>query len=75
MNLPKYPLVSSDKMMTFEFVSEGKNGIIYKIVKLDKSLSKLDDEILFPKKLEKANRMLKEIGLPKQWTRIANKNA
>ncbi len=45
------------------------------IVKVDKSLSKLDDEILFPEKLEKANRMLKEIGLPKQWTRIANKNA
>ncbi len=33
MNLPKYPLASSDKMMTFEFVSEGKNGIIHKIVK------------------------------------------
>ncbi len=33
MKLPKYPLASSDKMMTFEFVSEGQKGIIYKIVK------------------------------------------
>ena len=33
MKLPKYPLASSDKMMTFEFPSEGKKGIIYKIVK------------------------------------------
>jgi hypothetical protein len=33
MKLPKYPLTSSEKMMTFEFVSEGKNGLIYKLVK------------------------------------------
>ncbi len=33
MKLPKYPLASSDKMMTFEFISEGKKGIIHKIVK------------------------------------------
>ena len=33
MKLPKYPLSSSDKMMTFEFISEGNKGIIYKIVK------------------------------------------
>lgn len=33
MKLPKYPLASSDKMMTFEFVSEGKKGLIHKIVK------------------------------------------
>ncbi len=33
MNLPKYPLASSDKMMTFEFISEGKKGAIHKIVK------------------------------------------
>ncbi len=32
MNLPKYTLVSSDKMTTFEFVSEGNNGKIHKIV-------------------------------------------
>ncbi len=33
MKLPKYPLASSDKMMTFEFVSEGKKGLIHKLVK------------------------------------------
>ncbi len=38
------------------------------IVKIDKSLSKFDNKILFPEKLEKANEMLKNIGLPKQWT-------
>ena len=38
------------------------------IVKIDKSLNKFDDEILFPEKLEKANKMLKNIGVPKQWT-------
>ncbi len=38
------------------------------IVTIEESLNKLDDKILFPKKLEKANEMLKKIGLPKQWT-------
>ena len=33
MNLPKYPLSSSEKMMTFEFASEGSKGIILKLVK------------------------------------------
>lgn len=33
MKLPKYPLASSDKMMTFEFVSEGKKGLIHKLVR------------------------------------------
>mgnify|MGYP000356744781 CR=1 FL=1 len=33
MKLPKYPLASSDKMMTFEFVSEGNKGLIHKLVK------------------------------------------
>jgi hypothetical protein len=37
------------------------------IVTIDKSLNKLDNEILFPEKLEKANNMLKKVGLPKQW--------
>ena len=32
MNLPRYPLTSSDKMLTFEFVSEGKKGLINKLV-------------------------------------------
>ena len=33
MKLPKYPLASSDKMMTFEFISEGSKGLIHKLVR------------------------------------------
>ena len=32
MNLPKYPLASSEKLLTFEFISEGRKGIIHKLV-------------------------------------------
>ncbi|MCF8295444.1 MAG: hypothetical protein K9I34_05195 [Bacteroidales bacterium] len=35
------------------------------IVLVDKSLDFFNDKILFPKKLEKANEMLKKVGLPK----------
>jgi hypothetical protein len=38
------------------------------IVKIDKSLNKYDEIVLFPDKLEKANEMLRKVGLPKQWT-------
>ena len=38
------------------------------IVKIDKSLNKYDDIVVFPAKLEKANEMLRKVGLPKQWT-------
>lgn len=38
------------------------------IVTVDKSLNKYDKKVLFPEKLEKANKMLKKVGLPKQWT-------
>jgi hypothetical protein len=38
------------------------------IVKVDKSLNKYDDIVLFPDKLEKANEMLRKVGLPRQWT-------
>ena len=38
------------------------------IVRVDKSLNKYDDKILFPEKLEKTNEMLRKVGLPKQWT-------
>ncbi len=38
------------------------------IVKINNSLDKFDEKILFPEKLEKANEMLKKNGLPKQWT-------
>ena len=37
------------------------------IVRVDKSLNNYDGKILFPDKLEKANEMLRKIGLPKQW--------
>ena len=37
------------------------------IVRIDESLNKYDNKILFPDKLEKANEMLRNIGLPKQW--------
>jgi hypothetical protein len=42
------------------------------IVRVDNSLKKYDDKILFPDKLEKANEMLKKIGLPKQWMPVTN---
>ncbi len=35
------------------------------IVLIDKSLDFFNDITLFPKKVEKANKMLKNIGLPK----------
>ncbi len=39
------------------------------IVKIDNSLDKYDNIIMFPDKLEKANEMLRKVGLPKQWTK------
>ena len=42
------------------------------IVRVDNSLNRYDNKILFPDKLEKANEMLRRIGLPKQW--IAEKS-
>lgn len=35
------------------------------IVRIDKSLNKYDEVVLFPEKLEKANEMLRTKGLPK----------
>jgi hypothetical protein len=32
MRLPKYPLASTDDLTTFEFISEGPNGLIHKLV-------------------------------------------
>ena len=37
------------------------------IVQIDTSLNKYKDVVLFPDKLEKANEMLRTVGLPKQW--------
>ena len=33
MKLPKYPLASSDKLLTYEFISEGPKGLIHKLVR------------------------------------------
>ncbi len=33
MRLPKYPLASSDRLLTFEFISEGQKGLIHKLVR------------------------------------------
>ncbi len=35
------------------------------VVLIDKTLDFFNDKVLFPKKLEKANEMLKKVGLPK----------
>ncbi len=34
-------------------------------VSIDKSLNQYENKVLFPEKLEKANDMLKNVGLPK----------
>jgi hypothetical protein len=36
-------------------------------VKIDESLNKYKGVVLFPEKLEKANEMLKTVGIPKGW--------
>ncbi len=38
------------------------------IVRAEPSLNKYDDKVVFPEKLEKANEMLKKVGLPKEWS-------
>jgi hypothetical protein len=35
------------------------------VVRIDKSLNKFEKVVLFPSKVRKANKMLREIGLPK----------
>jgi hypothetical protein len=35
------------------------------VVRIDKSLNKYEEVVLFPNKVRKANKMLREIGLPK----------
>lgn len=49
-------------MKTVEDLNKRKTPI----VTIDKSLEKYKDKILFPKKLEKANKMLKTAKLPKK---------
>jgi len=47
--------------MTIKQLNKSKTPI----VKINKALDKLSDKILFPEKLEEANRILKKVGLPK----------
>jgi len=42
------------------------------IVKINKTLDKLTEKVLFPDKLEEANHILKTVGLPK--TNTSNKH-
>jgi len=49
-------------MKTVEDLNKRKTPI----VTIDQSLEKYKDKILFPKKLEKANKMLKTAKLPKK---------
>ncbi len=35
------------------------------VILIDKSLDFFNDKVLFPEKLNKANKMLKDVGLPK----------
>jgi SOS response regulatory protein OraA/RecX len=51
-----------------KIISELKKRKI-SIVKIDKSLNKYDDIVIFPEKLDKANKKLSKSGLPKQWSK------
>lgn len=61
------------KIHTMKITTELKKRKI-PIVKIDKSLNKYDDIVLFPDKLKKANEMLRKVGLPKQWTNEKHHN-
>lgn len=43
------------------------------VVRIDKSLNEYEKVVLFPKKVAKADKMLKEIGLPKLTIKKTNK--
>jgi len=43
------------------------------IVLVDKLLDAYNDKVLFPEKLEKANKMLEECGLPKEIKEMVKK--
>ena len=42
------------------------------VVVIDKTLDFLNDKVLFPEKVEKANEMLKKVGLPQTGKRKEN---
>lgn len=51
--------------MTIDELNKRKTPIVV----IDKSLEKFKGKILFPEKLEKANEVLKRIGVPKLTTK------
>ena len=44
------------------------------VVIVDKSLDFINDKVLFPEKLEKANEMLKKVGLPITEDQLTNQS-
>lgn len=50
--------------MTIKELNKSKTPI----VKINKTLDKFAEKVLFPDKLEEANRILKTVGLPKTKT-------
>lgn len=40
------------------------------VVRVNKSLNKYKNKVLFPEKLAKANEMLRKTGLPAQWQQL-----
>jgi hypothetical protein len=61
MKYPKYEYVAEDSLCHFEFTSVGIKG---RITKIDKKLEQFKTKVLFPKKLEMANRILSRAKLP-----------
>lgn len=47
-------------------IEDTKKGKV-PFVKVDKSLNKYTHVVLFPKQLDRANEMLKRMGLSKEW--------
>ena len=55
--------------MTLEEIKKRKTPIVI----IDKALNKFNNIVLFPEKLEKANKMLKTVGLPKPTLQSPNR--
>lgn len=72
MKTEKYHLKAESKFTRFEFISEDMKTIkdisnqSIPLVAIDKSLDKLRGKVMFPKKLEKANKVLSTAKLPEK---------
>ncbi len=64
MELPKYELSAESSLTVFEFVSVGLRGKI-PVIRIDENLGKYRSAPLFQDKVDKANDILKRVGLPK----------